>query len=110
MDEPGFHAAWGTRISIWRFASNTCTPGAGLRTAPVASRRSASAPCTVRNSWAGAVAFAPWGNGTGAGEEPMAIVVAARWMLTIVLSVSRNAVASASGLTRSSTRSAAFCA
>jgi hypothetical protein len=65
-------------------------------------------PATWRNSAAGAVALAPWGNGSGAAELPMAIVAATLFGSLIEFSVSRKAVASASGFTRSSTRSAAL--
>ena len=67
-------------------------------------------PWTVRNIAAGAVALAPCGNGSGAGELPIAIVAATFSASCIELSVRRKAVASASGFTRSSTRSAALSA
>jgi hypothetical protein len=64
----------------------------------------------VRNSLAGADAFAPSGNSRGCLELPIAIVVATRPGLFSVLRVIRKAVAWASGLVRSSTRSAALFA
>jgi hypothetical protein len=64
----------------------------------------------VRNSWAGERTPAPCGQASAAGEPPIAIVTPVRAASLSVLSVMRNAVASASGLTRSSTRSAALLA
>ena len=66
-------------------------------------------PWTVRKCSAGATTLAPCGKGCGAGESPSAIVVPTSFGSVIELKVSRNAVASSSGLTRSSTRSATFC-
>ncbi|TMK72273.1 MAG: hypothetical protein E6G49_07340 [Actinobacteria bacterium] len=70
--------------------------------------RSARRPWTVTNIRAGALAFAPCGNSRGCFEFPMAMVVATSDGSFIVFSVIRNAVARRNGLTRSSTRSAAF--
>ena len=107
---PGSQAECGTRTSIWRRSRSTATLGVP-RGAPVAaSSRSALEPCTVRNSEAGAVAPAPCGNGSGAAELPIAIVAPTRSGSRSEFSVSRNAVAPASGFTRSSTRSAALSA
>jgi hypothetical protein len=52
--------------------------------------------------------LAPWGKGRGVAELPIAIVAAVTSGSTSVLKVRRKAVADASGLTRSSTRSAAL--
>ena len=67
-------------------------------------------PCQVRKSCAGADALAPCGKARADDELPMAIVAAVSSGLASVLKVSRKAVAEASGLTRSSTRSAALLA
>jgi hypothetical protein len=85
--------------------------GAGSIGLPVAaSSSSAVEPCTVRNSCAGDTTPALCGHGLGSSESPSAIVNATRSGAFIVLSVTRNAVESASGFTRSSTRSAALFA
>ena len=89
-------------------------PGAGVPVAAV-TRSAVIAPfapgCTVRNRSAGALTFAPCGNGSGTpGVPPIAIEAATSDGSFIVFSVSRNAVAPASGFTRSSTRSAALFA
>jgi hypothetical protein len=111
VDEPGFHAACGTRSSTWRRAVSTVTPVAGPTGVPVAaSTSSAVLPCQVRKSCAGTRTFAPCGMSSATGESPIAIVAAARFGSTIVFSVMRKSVAPATGFTRSSTRSAAFCA
>jgi hypothetical protein len=66
---------------------------------------------TVRNMLAGALTFAPSGNGkTVPGLPPTAIEKAISEGFSSVLRVTRKAVASASGLVRNSTRSAASLA
>ena len=108
---PGSQAACGTRTSTWRRVRSTRALGAGDFVVPVvASRSSALDPCTVRKSAAGEVTPAPCGHGSGVAELPSAIVKAVRFGSFSVFSVIRNAVASASGRTRSSTRSAALSA
>ena len=108
---PGFHAACGTRTSTWRRVRSTVAVGAGdLGAPPAASSSSAVDPCTVRKSAAGDETPAPCGQGTGAPELPSAMVKPVRLASLRVFSVTRNAVASASGRTRSSTRSAALLA
>ena len=76
------------------------TGGGGATGVPVAaSSSSAVVPCTVRNSSAGALTFAPCGNWRGAtGVPPIAIVEATRSASCSVLSVIRNAVAPAQRL------------
>jgi hypothetical protein len=111
VSRPGFHAACGTVSSTWRRRLSTRTVGAGVSTRPLpAARRSAVVPCQVRNRSAGAVALAPCGKGLGVGELPSAIVAATRAGSRSVFRVRRKAVARRSGLTRSSTRSAALLA
>ena len=92
---------------------STVTVGAGPATGlPVsASSSSALVPWTVRNRSAGATTFAPNGNGcTTPRVPPRAIEKPTRLGSLSVFSVTRNAVASLSGLTRSSTRLAALLA
>ena len=90
---------------------STVADGAGDLAVPVAaSTSSARDPCTVRNSAAGELTPAPCGHGSGAAELPSAIVKAVRFGSFSVFSVTRKAVASASGRTRNSTRSAALFA
>ena len=68
----------------------------------------APAGCTVRKRSAGAWTLAPAGKlRSTPGVPPMAIEKATSEASFIVFSVSRNAVASESGFTRSSTTSAA---
>src|SRR5947209_7293195 len=111
FEVPGSQAACGTSTVIWRRVRSTVPVGAGVLGAPVAaSSRSTLEPWTVRNRAAGEVTPAPWGHGTADGESPSAMVKATRLGSLRVLSVTRNAVVSASGLTRSSTRSAALLA
>ena len=94
---------------------STATAGAGPATGapPAACARSAtSVPdelgCTVRKRSAGALTFAPSGKGSATPDvPPIAIEKAISEGSFIVFRVTRNAVASASGFTRSSTRSAA---
>jgi hypothetical protein len=92
-------------------ARSTETLGAGPATGSplAASVRTAVSPWTVRKSCAGALTFAPNGNGCGSPSlPPIAIAVATSAGFSSVLSVIRKAVAFGRGLTRSSTRSAAF--
>src|SRR4051812_5260426 len=111
VELPGFHAPCATRTSTWRRAASTLTLGAGDSAAPVAALVSvALVPCTVRNNWAGDETPAPAGHAWGAAELPSAIVNATRDGSFSVLRVTRKAVSPASGLTRSSTRSAALFA
>ena len=108
---PGSQAVCGTRTSIWRRAMSTDAVGGGATALPVAaSSSSALLPWTVRNCCAGETTPAPCGQGTGAAESPMAMVNAVLSAALRVFSVTRKAVASGSGLTRSSTRSAALLA
>ena len=65
-------------------------------------------PWTVRKYRAGELTPAPYGQSRSAGESPIATVNAATLGSSIVLSVTRKAVAVRSGLTRNSTRSAAL--
>ena len=65
--------------------------------------------CTVRKRSAGARTFAPFGNGSDTPSvPPIATEKATSDGSFIVFSVTRKAVASASGRTRNSTRSAAL--
>ncbi len=108
---PGSHSLWGTLTVIWRRARSTETVGAGPATgSPVAASVStAVSPWTVKKYRAGALTLAPNGNGCDSPSvPPIAIAVAMRAGSSRVLSVIRKAVAFLSGLTRSSTRSAAF--
>src|SRR3954451_11286590 len=110
-EAPGSQAACGTRTSIWRRVVSTVAVGAGASALPVAASSSlALETCTVRNSCAGDTPLALCGHATGAPESPSATVNATLSAAFIVLSVIRNAVASLSGLTRNSTRSAALLA
>jgi hypothetical protein len=63
-------------------------------------------PWTVRNSAAGERTPAEWGHTRVVAEDPRAIVNAVRAGSLSVFSVTRNAVAPETRLTRSSTRSA----
>ncbi len=111
MRSPGSQALWGTSTWIWRRCSLIDTCGAGVIPCPPLERtRFACWPWTVRKYAARAATLAPWGKGRRCGELPMAIVVATSDGSFIVLRVIRKAVALASGLTRSSTRSAALLA
>src|SRR4051794_6015292 len=111
VESPGSHAACATRTSIWRRVVSTVAVGAGVSGLPLAaSSSSALEPWTVRNSCAGETTLALCGHATGAPESPSATVNATLSGAFIVLSVIRNAVASLSGLTRNSTRSAALLA
>ena len=106
----GSQAECGTRTSIWRRLPSTLTENEP-RSAFAASVSFAVVPCTVRNLSAGAFVFAPSGICSSTpGVPPIAIVIPYERASFIVLSVIRNAVESASGLTRNSTRSAAFIA
>ena len=112
---PGFQSWWGTSTSIWR---RLTIDRHGWRwtgdrsVADPAWTRSATSfdpdGWTVRNKPAGALTFAPSGNGkTVPGLPPIAIENAISDGFWSVFSVTRNAVALASGLVRNSTRSAA---
>src|SRR3954465_2248536 len=107
---PGFQAAVGTRTSNWRRATSTVAVGAGVTALPELSSSSAVEPCTVRKYLADELTLAPRGQATGAGGSPGGGVNAVRSGLISVLTGPRNAVAPASGLSRSSTRSAALLA
>ena len=111
---PGFQSWWGTSTSIWRRLRSTATVGAGPLTAALLPAWTRSATSlepdgwTVRNRLAGALTFAPSGNGkTVPGLPPIAIENATSEGFSSVFRVTRNAVAFASGLVRNSTRSAA---
>ena len=111
LELPGSQAACGTTTVIWRRVMSTLAVGAGVLALPLAaSSSSAVPPCSVRNSAAGEEMPAPCGHAAAAPESPSAMVNAVRAASCRVLSVTRNAVASPSGLTRSSTRSAALLA
>ena len=111
LEVPGFHAACGTRTWIWRRPMSTLTFGAGVSVFPDdASVRTAVPPCHVRNTCAGDETPAPSGHATEDDESPSAIVKAVLFGSSSVFSVTRKAVAEASGSTRSSTRSAALFA
>src|SRR4051794_30971157 len=111
VEVPGFQAACGTRTSNCRRVVSTVTVGAGETGAPVvASVSVAVVPCTVRNRCAGELTPAASGHGCGTAESPNATVNATLLGSFSVLRVTRNAVWSASGFTRSSTRSAALFA
>jgi hypothetical protein len=99
------------RTSIWLRRVETFTTGAGsIGPPPAAGVSSASVSWMVRKYSAGALAPAPCGSGRGASESPIAIVVATSAGSVSAFRVIRNAVVERSGFTRSSTRSAAFCA
>ena len=113
----GSQADFGTRTSICRraWSSETCgaAPGAAVPVAACVISATSPEPSgwTVRNWSAGARTLAPCGNGNASpGVPPMATEIATSDGSLSVLRVKRNAVASASGLTRSSTRSAALFA
>ena len=108
---PGSHSLCGTSTVIWRRARSTETVGAGPATGSplAASVSTAVSPWTVRKYCAGALTLAENGNGCGSPSvPPIAIAVATSAGSSSVFSVMRKAVAFFSGLTRSSTRSAAF--
>src|SRR4051794_3745502 len=114
---PGSHAVCGTRTSIWRRVVSTETVGEPPATGVLvpAWTRSATMPepagGTGRNMSAGARTLAPSGNGMDTPcVPPMAIENATSDGSFSVFSVTRNAVASASGFTRTSTKSAALFA
>ncbi len=94
---PGSQAACGTVTVTCRRSASTAAVAPGMS--------STVAPWTVRKRAAGERTPAPCGHGTGTGDVPSAMVKADSGCST--LRVTRKSVASAVGLTRSSTRSAA---
>jgi hypothetical protein len=111
VEVPGSQATCGTSTVTWRRSRSMIAPGAGSMASPVAaSRSSAVSPCQVRKCSAGDRTPASCGQSTAVPPSPSAMVNAVRSGACRVLSVTRNTVASSSGLTRSSTRSAPLCA
>src|SRR5258708_5789547 len=106
---PGSHASWGTRTSNCLRFMSTVAVGAGAMGFPVAAWVStAVVPWTVRKACAGDETPALKGQLSEVADLPRAIVKATLDGSLSEFSVTRKAVADRSGLTRSSTRSAAL--